>query len=80
MKAYTTINYKDLSLEEVEKLSKRIYYIEGRDNGLLYNGKNILSVPMDGDDFTIEEYLKTLPGIVDCGNDFSKLIKIVNNE
>lgn len=81
MKAYTTINYIDLSLEEVEKLSKRIYYVEGRDNGLLFNGRIILSVPMDGMDgngFTIDGYLKAFPDIVNCGNDFNKFKNIVN--
>ena len=80
MKAYTTINYKDLSLEEVEKLSKRIYHVDGRNNGLLFNGRIILSVPMDGNDFTINGFLKAFPDIIDCGNDFSKFIKIVNNQ
>jgi len=78
MKAYTTINYKDLSLEEVEKLNKRIYHIEGRNNGLLYNGKVILSVPMDGNDFTIEGYLKAFSDIVNCKDDLNKFIDIVN--
>lgn len=80
MKAYTTINYKDLSLEEVEKISKRIYHVNGRNNGLLFNGRFIVSVPMNGNDFTIEGYLKAFPDIVDCRNDLSKFIKIVNNE
>lgn len=79
MKAYTTINYIDLSLEEVEKLSKRIYHVEGRDNGLLFNGRIILSVPMDSYEFTIEGYLKAFPDIVNCGNDFNKFKDIVNN-
>lgn len=79
MKAYTTINYIDLSLEEVEKLSKRIYHVEGRDNGLLFNGRIILSVPMDCNEFTIEGYLKAFPDIVNCGNDFNKFKDIVNN-
>ena len=79
MKAYTTINYIDLSLEEVEKLSKRIYYEEGRDNGLLFNGRIILSVPMDSYEFTIEGYLKVCPDIVNCGHDFNKFKDIVNN-
>ena len=80
MQAYTTINYKDLSLEEVEKLSKRLYHVEGRNNGLLFNGRIILFVPMDCNEFTTEGYLKALPDIVNCGNDFSKFIKIVNNQ
>lgn len=79
MKAYTTINYIDLSPEEVDKLSKRIYYAEGRDNGMLFNGRIILSVPMNSNEFTIEGYLKSFPDIVDCGNDFNKFMDIVNN-
>jgi hypothetical protein len=81
MKAYTSINYMDLSLEEVEKISKRIFHVEGRNNGLLYNGKVILSVPMDGNDgndFTIEGYLKAFPDIVNCKDDLDKFIDIVN--
>lgn len=80
MEAYTSINYIDLSLEEVEKLSKRIYHVEGRNNGLLYNGKIILSVPMDGNDFTIEGYLKAFPNIVNCKDDLNKFIEIVNEK
>jgi hypothetical protein len=80
MKAYTTINYIDLSLEEVDKLSKRIYHTEGRNNGLLFNGKIILSVPMDSNEFTIEGYLKAFPDIVNCENDFNKFKDIVNYE
>lgn len=81
MKAYTSINYMDLSLEEVEKISKRIFHVEGRNNGLLYNGKVILSVPMDGNDdndFTIEGYLKAFPDIVNCKDDLDRFIDIVN--
>ena len=78
MEAYTSINYMDLSLEEVEKLSKRIFHAEGRNNGLLYNGKIILSVPMDDNDFTIEGYLKAFPNIVNCKDDLNKFIDIVN--
>lgn len=78
MKAYTTINYKDLSLEEVEKIGIRIYHIEGRDNGLLYNGKIVLSVPMNCVGFSINDYLRKYPDIVNCGNDFNKFIEIIN--
>lgn len=78
MKAYTTINYTDLSIEEVNKLSTRIYHTEGRNNGLLFNGKIIVSVPMDGNGFTIEGYLKAFPDIVNCENDFNKFKDIVN--
>ena len=80
MEAYTSINYMDLSLEEVEKLSKRIYHVEGRNNGLLYNGKIILSVPMDGKEFTIEGYLKAFPNIVNCKDNLNKFIEIVNEK
>lgn len=78
MKAYTTINYIDLSLEEVDKLNKRIHHTECRNNGLLFNGKIILSVPMDCNEFTIEGYLKEFPDIVNCENDFNKFKDIVN--
>ena len=78
MEAYTSINYMDLSLEEVEKLKKRIFHAEGRNNGLLYNGKIILSVPMDSNEFTIEGYLKAFPNIVNCKDDLNKFIDIVN--
>lgn len=78
MKAYTTINYIDLSLEDVEKIG-RIYHIEGRNNGLLYNGKIVLSVPMNGVEFSINNYLGENHDIVNCGNDFNKFINIVNN-
>lgn len=80
MKAYTTINYIDLSLEEVDKLNKRIYHTEGRNNGLLFNGKIILSVPMDSNEFTIDGYLKKFPDIINCENDFNKFKDIVNYE
>lgn len=79
MKAYTTINYINLSLEEVEKIGIRIHHIEGRDNGLLYNGKIVLSVPMDCVEFSINDYLGKYPDIVNCGNDFNKFIDIINN-
>lgn len=78
MKAYTSINYMDLSLEEVEKISKRIFHVEGRNNGLLFNGKIILSVPRDSNEFTIGGYLKKFPDIVNCENDFNKFKDIVN--
>ena len=39
MRAYTTISYNDLSLEELVKFGKKApRYLQGRDNGLLYNG------------------------------------------
>lgn len=77
MKAYTKINYIDLSLEEVEKVGKRIHHLAGRNNGLLFNGNIVLSVPMDGSDFTISEYLEENPDIVNCGNDFNKFIDVI---
>lgn len=77
MKAYTTVNYKDLSLEEVEKIGIRIHHLEGRNNGLLFNGNIVLSIPMDGSDFTISEYLEENPDIVNCGNDLEKFINAI---
>lgn len=79
MKAYTTINYIDLSLEEIEKIGIKIHYTEGRDNGLLYNGKIVLSVPMNCVGFSINDYLRKYPDIVNCGNDLNKFIDIINN-
>ena len=79
MKAYTTINYIDLSIEYVEKVGIRIHHIEGRNNGLLYNGKIVLSVPMNGVEFSINDYLEENHDIVNYGNDFNKFIEIVNN-
>lgn len=78
MKSYTTINYKDLSLEEVEKIGIRIHHIEGRNNGMLYNGKTILSVPMDYPDFSINEYLSENNDIVNCGNDLEMFVKTIH--
>lgn len=77
IQAYTTINYIDLSLEEVEKVGIRIHHIEGRNNGLLYNGKIVLSVPMNGVEFSIDDYLGENPNIVNCGNDFNKFIGVI---
>ena len=77
MKAYTTVNYKDLSLEEIEKIGIRIAHIEGRNNGLLYNGKLVISVPMNGNDFIINDYLEENPDIVNCNDDLDKFISIV---
>lgn len=79
MKAYTTINYVDLSLEEVVQIGKRIHHVAGRNNGLLYNGQIVLSVPMNGVDFTIDDYLEENPDIVNCGDDFNKFIDIIKN-
>lgn len=77
LKAYTTINYKDLSLEEVEKIGIRIHHIEGRDNGMLFNGRTILSVPMDCDDFNIKEYLEQNKDITNCNDNLEKFIIMI---
>lgn len=79
MKAYTTLNYNDLSLAQVEKIGVRVCHITGRNNGLLYNGLMVLSVPMNGVDFTIDDYLEENHDIVNCGNDFNKFIEIIKN-
>lgn len=78
MKTYTTINYKDLSLEEVERIGLRIHHIDGRNNGLLYNGKCIVSVPVNGCDFSINDYLEENPDIINCGNDLDRFVSIVS--
>ena len=78
MKAYTRINYIDLSLEEVEKIGIRITHIDGRNNGMLFNGRMVLSVPMDSNEFTIKEYMNQNTDIIDCGDDLEKIISYVS--
>lgn len=78
MKAYTRINYIDLSLEEVEKIGIRITHIDGRNNGMLFNGRMVLSVPMDSNEFTIKEYMNQHTDIIDCGDDLEKFISYVS--
>ena len=77
MKAYTTLNYKDLSLYEVEKIGVKVCRITGRNNGLLYNGLMVLSVPMNSSDFTINDYLEENPDIVNCGSDLNMFIETI---
>lgn len=77
MKAYTTLNYKDLSLYEVEKIGVRVRHITGRNNGLLYNGLMVLSVSMNSSDFTINDYLEENPDIVNCGSDLNLFIETI---
>ena len=78
MKAYTRINYIDLSPEEVKKIGIMIVHIDGRNNGMLFNGRVVLSVPMDGNEFTIKEYMNQNPDIIDCGDDLEKFINYVS--
>ncbi len=80
MKAYTTLNYNDLSLYEVKKIGVRVCHITGRNNGLLYNGLIVVSVPMNSHDFTINDYLEENPDIINCGNDLNLFIKIINKK
>lgn len=80
MKAYTTLNYNDLSPNEVEKIGVSVRHITGRNNGLLYNGLMVLSVPMNSPDFTINDYLEENPDIVNCKDALNKFIEIVNGK
>lgn len=77
LEAYTTINYKDLSLEEIQKIGIKIYHIEGRDNGMLFNGRVILSVPMDCEEFNIKDYLEKNKDIVNCNDNLEKFIIMI---
>ena len=75
MKAYTTIPYKKLSSEQIKSIGVKIHYIEGRDNGLLYNGKIVISVPTN---FNINDYLGDNPDIISCKDCLDKFIEIIN--
>ena len=80
MRAYTTISYNDLSLEELVKFGKKApRYLQGRDNGLLYNGKMVLPIPNNSDEFNIQDYLERNLDIINCGNDLNKFIDIIND-
>lgn len=80
MKAYTTLNYNDLYPSQVRKIGVKVCHITGRNNGLLYNGLMVLSVPMNGPDFTIKDYLEENPDIVNCGNDLNLFIETINKK
>lgn len=80
MRAYTTISYNDLSLEELVKFGKKApRHLSGRDNGLLYNGKMVLPVPNNSDEFNIQDYLERNLDIINCGSDLNKFIDIIND-
>lgn len=81
MRAYTTINYNNLSLEELVKFGKKApRHLHGRDNGLLYNGKMVLPVPNDSDEFNIQDYLERNLDIINCGDNLNMFFDIVNNK